>query len=158
MCEEQKLINFYGADILASEGMQREKKLLHHRRISCYQHSLRVADRSIRIARSLHLRVDISGLIRGALLHDYFLYDWRKRETWHRLHGFRHARCALRNASAEFSLTPVERDIIVKHMFPLNVCPPRYRESWIVTLADKICAVEELLPPTLLELRPEARE
>ena len=37
----------------------------------------------------------------------------------------------------------IERDIIKRHMFPLNIRPPKYRESWIVCLADKICAVNE---------------
>lgn len=149
--EEQETIDFYGADILMSRGMEREKQFLHHRRVSCYQHSLRVADKSIRIAKRCRIRVNMSALVRGALLHDYFLYDWR--DGRHRLHGFRHPGRALLNASADFTLTPRERDIIIKHMFPLTLSPPRCRESWIVTLADKICAVEELLPARFVRLR-----
>lgn len=156
--EEQETIDFYGADILMSRGMEREKQFLHHRRVSCYQHSLRVADKSVRIAKRCRIRVNMSALVRGALLHDYFLYDWRERDAGHRLHGFRHPGRALCNASADFTLTPRERDIIIKHMFPLTLNPPRYRESWIVTLADKICAVEELLPARLVRLRGSPAE
>ena len=36
-------------------------------------------------------------------------------------------------------------DIIVKHMWPLTVTLPKYRESYIVTLADKYCATSEML-------------
>ena len=35
--------------------------------------------------------------------------------------------------------------MIAKHMFPLTLRPPRFRESWIVCLADKWCALEETL-------------
>ena len=32
-------------------------------------------------------------------------------------------------------------------MFPLTVIPPRYLESWVVSLADKIVTVRETLNP-----------
>lgn len=35
-------------------------------------------------------------------------------------------------------------DIIVKHMFPLNIRPPKYAESWIITCVDKIVSLEIL--------------
>ena len=59
-------------------------------------------------------------------------------------HGFRDARIALQNAARDFDLNKIEIDIIRKHMFPLNLRIPRYRESFIVCLADKICAIREL--------------
>ena len=86
-------------------------------------------------------------LIRGALLHDYFLYDWhnKDREDYQILHGFYHPGIALKNASKEYNLTPREKDIIKKHMWPLTVSPPRCREAWIVTTADKYCSLLETL-------------
>lgn len=45
--------------------------------------------------------------------------------------------------SDDFALNAVERDVIARHMFPLNLTPPRYRESILVCIADKICAVYE---------------
>lgn len=89
----------------------------------------------------IFIKINEKSLIRGALLHDYFLYDWHKSE--HRLHGFFHAKRALKNAESDFKLNDIEKNIIKRHMFPLNICPPKYRESWIVCLADKLCAVEE---------------
>ena len=82
-------------------------------------------------------------MVRGALLHDYFLYDWRDGEAGHDLHGFKHARRALLNAERDFELSAIAWDVIVKHMFPLNITPPRYRETVFVTVADKVCAVRE---------------
>ena len=47
------------------------------------------------------------------------------------------------NARRVFELSEVERDIIRKHLFPLTPVPPRYREGWLVVLADKVCSVYE---------------
>ena len=82
-------------------------------------------------------------LIRGALLHDYFLYDWHDKANGHHWHGFTHPGTALHNASEDWKLTPVEREIIKKHMFPLTPIPPTCREALLVCLADKICAAKE---------------
>lgn len=120
-----------------------EKTFLQHGIISVYRHSVSVALLSLYIAEKLRLNVDKPSLVRGALLHDYFLYDWHERNGGHRWHGFIHAERALANAVRDFSLNPIERDIIRKHMFPLNITLPRYRESYIVTCADKIVAVYE---------------
>ena len=82
-------------------------------------------------------------LIRGALLHDYFLYDWHEADKSHRFHGFIHAGRALLNAEKDFELSDIERNMIKSHMFPLNPVLPRYRESVILCVADKICAARE---------------
>ena len=38
----------------------------------------------------------------------------------------------------------IEKNIIQAHMFPLSIVMPKYRESWIVVLADKVCAIQEV--------------
>lgn len=43
----------------------------------------------------------------------------------------------------DFDLSERECDIISKHMFPLTLVPPMHRESWIVSMADKYCALRE---------------
>ena len=85
------LLHLHGSDLLTSDGMQIEKSLSHHGSISCYDHSVAVARMSIYLALKLRVRVDMRSMIRGALLHDYFLYDWRDGEEGHDLHGFKHA-------------------------------------------------------------------
>ena len=137
------LMALYAADVLRSDGMQIEKSLPQHGHGSCFDHSIAVARVSVRIAHALHLRTDVESMIRGALLHDYFLYDWRDRLEEHRKHGRKHAGRALVNARRDFPLSDISCDIIEKHMFPLNIRLPRYRESYIVTLTDKVCAVRE---------------
>ena len=145
----------YGRGVLTAPNMQTERRYVQHRHVSCFDHSVAVAYLSLWIARRLRLRADLSSLVRGALLHDYFLYDWRLREESPRLHGFRHPRIALDNARRDFTLTPREEDIIRKHMFPLTPRPPRYKESVVVTCADKICAVGELMNLCSLRRRVE---
>ena len=132
-----------GAEILRAEGMRAGRRFVQHGDVSVYEHCINVAFLSLYLARRLHLSVDRSSLIRGALLHDYFLYDWHEDDPSHRLHGFHHAHRALENACRDFSLNEREKDIIAKHMFPLNLRPPRYRESALVCAADKACALLE---------------
>ena len=112
--------------------LRRMEKFTQHGDTSCLLHTIAVAYYSIKI-----------DLIRGALLHDYFLYDWHDGEKERRIHGFTHPMTALRNADRDFDLTDTERDIIKKHMFPLTVIPPTCREGWIVCLADKYCSLYE---------------
>ncbi|MDO4265698.1 MAG: phosphohydrolase [Eubacteriales bacterium] len=152
--EIENLVLLYGADILASPGMQSEKLFMQHGSVSVFEHSLNVACMCLWLAMVFHLSVNYISLVRGALLHDYFLYDWHVPDRSHRWHGFTHPKCALRNAEREFALTAIERDMIVKHMFPLTPCPPKYAESRILCIADKICACQEtaagLCPKALL--------
>lgn len=136
-------IRLQGDDVLHSKGMHSERQYIQHGDVSVYEHCLHVAFFSLLFAEWLHLSVDRRSLIRGALLHDYFLYDWHISDPSHRLHGLHHARKALRNAARDFRLTERERNIIDTHMFPLNLRIPRYRESILVCLADKYCAVLE---------------
>ncbi len=118
---------------------------IQHGNTSVFWHSVAVAYYSDRLAARLRLRVHRAQMIRGALLHDYFLYDWHRKEEGHRLHGFYHARTALENAVRDYALGEIERDIIRKHMFPLTLYPPRYRESVIVCLVDKACSLYEIV-------------
>ncbi|MDY2921984.1 MAG: HD domain-containing protein [Eubacterium sp.] len=129
---------------LESKGrLKKEKEYMQHGSTSVYEHSVKVAYISLCLAKWLHLKVDPVSLMRGALLHDYFLYDWHEKDRSHRLHGFRHASTALRNAERDFQLNEVEKNIIARHMFPLNPIPPKYKEAWVVCLADKYCAFLE---------------
>ena len=134
--------------------LQEEKLAKQHGSTSVYQHSINVAYLSLWLAGRLPLRTDRRALVRGALLHDYFLYDWHKNKIrpsrfykFYELHGFTHPGTALKNAKKDFRLTPREQDIIARHMFPLTVLPPKSKEGWMVCLADKWCAAEETVRP-----------
>ena len=144
MTKKEK-IRYYGKDILDSKSIQIQKQCLQHGKRTVFEHSLAVALMCLTINEFLHLKLNERRLIRGALLHDYFLYDWHVKDKSHHLHGFRHPYFALENARKEYELDPVLEDMIVKHMFPLIPIPPKYRESWVLCIADKICASKETI-------------
>ncbi len=125
---------------------------IQHGDVSVYEHVVSVARASAAAGASLErmgVRVDRPSLIRGALLHDYFLYDWHDPDPSHRLHGFTHPAAALARALEDFELTERERNIIARHMFPLVPIPPTCREAWIVCMADKACALHETIAARL---------
>ncbi len=143
MLDDMLMIKKYGGDIIASRGMQAEKGFRQHGAVSTYEHSVDVTRMCLRLSRGLRIRTDQRSLVRGALLHDYYLYDWHEPRTEGGLHAFSHPGKALKNAARDFGLNEIERDMIRCHMFPLTVRPPRFRESAILCLADKICALRE---------------
>ena len=124
----------------------------HHRNGNTYEHSVKVAYLCYKHHRFFNSNVALWELMRGALLHDYFLYDRHKKDPHCKIsglrHGFTHPALALRNAlSAYPDLTRTERDIIKRHMFPLTPIPPKTRGGWIVCLYDKIAAIDDYLSP-----------
>ena len=142
-----RLLREHASDILKSENFRSTKNYIQHGTMPVHRHSIDVAEKSIAISKFLRIPCNEREMVRGALLHDYFLYDWhdKSRENYQRLHGFYHPGIALRNASMEYELTLREKDIIKKHMWPLTVVPPLCREAWIVTTADKYCSLLETL-------------
>lgn len=115
------LIYEYGSDILKSEVFQGQDQFIQHGNITVKQHCISVANASIKFAERLHIHYQKRALIRGALLHDYFLYDWHLPHKENNWHGFRHAKIALKNASRDYKLDKYEIEIIKKHMWPLTI-------------------------------------
>ena len=130
-------------EIINSESFKQEMNYKQHGEISVYEHSISVAKTCLKIAEQMKIDVDKNSLIKGALLHDYFLYDWHKKEAYHRLHGPRHPKFARDNAMRDFNLNSIEENMILSHMFPLGYVIPKYKESIILCIADKICATNE---------------
>lgn len=131
-------------DILENEQFQKLKNYYHHNS-SIFEHVLSVSFLSYKICKKFNLDY-ISGA-RGALLHDFFLYDWRtyKKDSNNLNHGRNHPKVALKNASEAFHLNDKEKDIILKHMWPKSWGAPKYKESYVVTCVDKYCACLEYL-------------
>ena len=142
-------VKLYGEDILSSDSFAKSQEFIQHGGVSVLEHSISVSCLCVSIARKTHLKFDYPALIRGALLHDYFQYDWH--EKGHRLHGYRHADSALKNAADDYAISPIEANMIARHMFPLNIRPPRYREGIILCVADKICTTKEVFSKPLYD-------
>jgi uncharacterized protein len=128
--------------VLALPDVARLSKYHHHRGKTRLDHVKEVAHLSFLLGRRLSL--DGNAIIRGALLHDLFFYDWLREGP--RFHGFRHHTIALNNARRITRLSQKEEDIIKKHMWPLTLVLPRYPESLIVSLVDTYCSTRDYLP------------
>lgn len=129
-------------DILANEKVQEMKKYRQHHKINCLDHCLFVSYNAYIICKKHDL--DYISTARAAMVHDLFLYDWRKRENGRKgLHAFTHPHRALEIASSFLELNDKEKDIILKHMWPVTFKIPKYKESFIVSFVDKCFAVEE---------------
>lgn len=141
--EEEQFENILH-DLLKDERILRMNAFIQHGNVTCLEHCISVAYFSYAFCRQFHRKADVKSLIRGALLHDYFLYDWHKKEEARKLHGFCHPIVALENAQKDFKLTKIEKDIIINHMWPLTLLHvPHCRESIIVCIMDKLCSVSE---------------
>ena len=147
--EYKKALCEHAGDILVSEQFLRLKEFIQHGNVTVYEHCIHVALCAIKLNRTLYANSKERELVRGALLHDYFLYDWHNADApgniHPKLHGFYHPGIALRNATRDFVLSEREKDIIHRHMWPLTVKPPRCREAWLVCLADKYASTLETL-------------
>ena len=133
----------------AEADVRRADAYLMHGGTSCLIHMIAVAYVSMTLLEGLHLRYRRRELLRGALLHDLFLYDWHdpNHPKADRRHAFSHPDIALANARERVRLTELETDIIAHHMFPVTLTPPGSREALAVCLADKLCALYEALRP-----------
>ncbi len=147
----------YAAEILADPDFAASRNWVQHGCTSVYDHSIQVAFAAFCVGAKLRRPVRLKELVRGALLHDYFGYDWHEKGGGHRLHGFLHPRRALRRASAKYDLTATEKGIILRHMWPLTFLPPLSREAWIVAAVDKACALNEIIEKYLSSSGIECR-
>ena len=129
--------------LLKLTDVQKMRQYIQHGNTSCLEHCLTVAYYSYLLSKHFNLNVDFASLLRGSLLHDFFLYDWHDKHNHASFHGFRHPGIALTNARSRFSLTPIEVDIIRHHMWPLTPTPPHSKEAYIVCLVDKWCSLNE---------------
>lgn len=145
-----KKIDFYSdseyikcvKDLINSPVVQSMDKFIQHSNLSCFEHCISVSYHSYLICRWLGLNYQAAA--RGGLLHDFFLYDWHISKPQNGLHGFTHPFTALKNANKYFVLNNMEKDIIEKHMWPLTLKMPKYKEALIVCFVDKYCAFMEI--------------
>ncbi|KRM93930.1 HD superfamily metal-dependent phosphohydrolase [Lentilactobacillus senioris DSM 24302 = JCM 17472] len=133
------------SDLLADPSVQKLGEYTQHHNSTRLEHSISVSFDSYKIAKAHHL--DYKATARAGLLHDMFYYDWRTTKFDLGSHAFIHPRVALRNAEKVTSLSPKERDIILKHMWGLTSARPKYRESVIVSLVDDYEAIREFFTP-----------
>ena len=129
--------------IIEHEEYQQMRYIKHHDE-SVFEHSVKVAFYSYQMAYKRNL--DWKSTIRGALLHDFFLYKFKKSLSLRIVtdsikHAIIHPIIALENARKYFDLNEKEANIIKGHMFPFGI--PKSKEAWIVSYVDKCIATME---------------
>ena len=136
--EFENIIN----ELLENPTVQEMSKFKQHYTTSCLDHCIHVAYNNYIICKKLGW--DYISATRAGLLHDLFLYDWRKKQpNRKKFHAFHHPQIALNNSKKLFDLNPIEEDIILKHMWPLTIILPKYKESYVITFVDKYCTLIE---------------
>lgn len=129
-------------EIIKNEKVQEMKKYRQHFDVNCFDHCLHVSYNAYLICKKHNL--DYISAARAGMVHDLFLYDWRKRENGRKgLHAFTHGKTAFENASTFLDLNDKEKDIIVKHMWPVTLAMPKYKETFVIIYVDKFFAVAE---------------
>ena len=140
--------------LLDTSEVNSMKQWRRHFYTTCYDHSLFVSYVAFRLAR--YFGWDYRAAARAGLLHDLYLYDPADNSAHPGNQCLDHPEFALRNAMALCpDLTENEKNAIVSHMFPLAVHLPRCREAVAVNMADKLCAVLEVV--RLYQTRPIQR-
>lgn len=130
--------------LLSDSHVQKMKRFTQHGSVSTFEHCISVANLSYAIDKCLSLHSDLKVLLTGAVLHDFYLYDWHS--GTHRLHGFLHAKTACKNAKKYFAIDDKISHVIESHMWPLNLENfPRSKEAWVVCVADKCVSLYETL-------------
>ncbi|MBQ8960843.1 MAG: HDIG domain-containing protein [Ruminococcus sp.] len=138
-------------DIIGCQELERLKEITHHISTTRFQHCVNVSYYSFLVCRKLKLNARSAA--RAGLLHDLFYYN-RKEYNSSRLkgqpsHSSNHAAIASKNARRVTALTPMEKDMIEKHMWPVTRGLPSYKETYVITVIDKYCAVLEFCVPKL---------
>lgn len=149
-------------DILLNDEFQKRKLFMHHHDMSVWDHSILVSFNSYLVGQYFNADARVCAI--AGLLHDFYSQAWlstpalemlengkytvlmKKKKSLFKMHGFVHAADAARNYVKFFPELENKKitDAIKRHMFPLNIIPPRYKEGFIITVIDKWNSVHEL--------------
>lgn len=137
---DQEYMSYVG-ELLAKPEVQKLANYTQHHFSTRLQHVITVSYLSYRLAKKFNLNARATA--RAGILHDLFYYDWRVTKFDRGTHAWIHPRIAVRNAEKLTTLSPLEKDIIIHHMFGATICPPKSLEGLIVSMVDKYSATQE---------------
>ena len=129
-------------DLLSDDKVRSMAQYRHHGEVSTHRHSVYVSY-TVMCMCLQRREPQMRSIVRAALLHDFYLYEWYT-EKHEENHIWYHPKMALRNIEQHFStLSPMQRNMVLSHMFPLSIELPESRGAWLLTWADKLCAGED---------------
>lgn len=134
--------------ILEIDEFNDTKKRIHHG-ITRFDHSMNVAYITYIVCKNMNLNYKEATF--AALLHDFFNSEVANENGYKRL--IDHPKVALKNSSKYFKLTDLQKDIISKHMFPVTIIPPKYKESLLVCLIDKYSSINERMYTSIRDVK-----
>ena len=127
-------------EIIYTENFLKLKQFRHHGNISTYTHVIKVAYLSFSFAVKHQFKIEKKELIRAALFHDLYFYDWHDKHNGVHLHGLFHPAKAVKNATRLYQISKREKKHMAHHMFPLTLIPPTTKEGWLICIFDKVAA------------------
>ncbi|MDR0553447.1 MAG: HD domain-containing protein [Treponema sp.] len=143
--KKRALFDEYARDILEHELFQQGKRIFSHGAVTIYEHSIEVAEKAFSMIEDDET-IDTRCVVRAALLHDFFLYEWHIPGWRYIMHGWAHPAIAAEKAREVFGISDKEYSCIKTHMWPWTFWRlPRCREGWIISWADKQIALKEAL-------------
>lgn len=134
-------------DILSSDRFHKAWNIRHHYSTSVAVHSERTAEYAMRICSWLKrhsVRINEEDVMRACLLHDIGMTDDKVSHSISFRKAYLHPVRSEQIAKDEFHANAVQCNAIRRHMWPICVIPPRYKEGWIVIAADKLCSLREV--------------
>ena len=134
------------SDLTQLDEIQRLDGFTQHLNTSRLEHCVNVSYYSYCICKKFGW--DYRSAARAGLLHDFYLYDRHEEKESPKHHISAHAKIALNNSQKITSLNKIEADAIVKHMWPMTMRFPKYKESYVVNLVDTFCAAYEFVKQT----------
>jgi uncharacterized protein len=147
LVKEKKYIDEYvnlTGDLLSDELVKSMKQYRHHQDTNTHFHSVYVSYTVLKICEALEV-INTREIVRASLLHDFYLYQWYT-EKHEEYHIWYHPKESVKNIEKHFgALTDIQRNMILSHMFPTCVELPKSKGAWILTLADKKCALDDYI-------------
>ena len=142
--EEKKRLEDIYQSFLNDEKIKRMQEIPMHFGSNCYVHSFKVAKLSIKKALKKK-SANLENILVGAILHDYYLYDWRKDKEKKKNHG-KHPFVAVENATRDFHINEEVKRIIACHMYPMNkeYKPTTIEEKIVAKCDTKVATIEFL--------------
>lgn len=133
--------------IITTREYIKRRTFRHHGNVTVYEHSMKVSKKAYRIAK--RIGADYKSAAIAGILHDFYDTPWQDikiKQPIYKMHAFTHAKVALENSRKHYKkyLNPTIENAILRHMFPLNIIPPKTVIGYIITISDKISSLDFL--------------